>query len=157
MSIGGGAFYNTAWFNNQSDVFYQGGGAEHAITKLLNGFNNKFNEDMQTLLADLNTQLADTMRANGQSDDYVVQNMLTVREVMIIASLIEKEAANATESPNIASVIYNRLYNWGDNPRYLNIDAAIVYVTGSSKNIDTSIVSPYNTYLNTGQFGRAHV
>ena len=130
--------------------FYQGGGAEHAITKLLNGFNNKFNEDMQNALDALNKDLAATMRANGKSDDYVVENMLTVQELITVASLIEKEAASAAESPNIASVIYNRLYDWGSNPRYLNIDAAIVYVTGNNKEIDTSVDSPYNTYLNTG-------
>ena len=130
--------------------FYQGGGAEHAITKLLNGFNNKFNEDLQNALEELNKDLAATMRANGKSDDYVVENMLTVQELITVASLIEKEAASAKESPNIASVIYNRLYDWGSNPRYLNIDAAIVYVTGNNKKIDTTIDSPYNTYLNTG-------
>ena len=130
--------------------FYQGGGAEHAITKLLGGFNNKFNEDLQNALDSLNKDLAATMRENGKSDDYVVENMLTVHDLITIASLIEKEAASAKESPNIASVIYNRLYDWGSNPRYLNIDAAIVYVTGNNKEIDTSIDSPYNTYLNTG-------
>ena len=130
--------------------FYQGGGAEHAITKLLGGFNNKFNEDMQHALDALNKDLAATMRGNGKSDDYVVENMLTVQELITVASLIEKEAASAKESPNIASVIYNRLYDWGSNPRYLNIDAAIVYVTGNNKEIDTSYDSPYNTYLNTG-------
>ena len=130
--------------------FYQGGGAEHAISKLLGGFNNKFNEDMQHALDALNKDLAATMRANGKSDDYVVENMLTVQELITVASLIEKEAASAKESPNIASVIYNRLYDWGSNPRYLNIDAAIVYVTGNNKEIDTSYDSPYNTYLNTG-------
>ena len=130
--------------------FYQGGGAEHAITKLLGGFNNKFNEDLQNALDSLNKDLAATMRENGKSDDYVVENMLTVQELITVASLIEKEAASAAESPNIASVIYNRLYDWGSNPRYLNIDAAIVYVTGNNKEIDTSVDSPYNTYLNTG-------
>ena len=130
--------------------FYQGGGAEHAITKLLGGFNNKFNEDLQNALDSLNKDLAATMRENGKSDDYVVENMLTVQELITVASLIEKEAASAKESPNIASVIYNRLYDWGSNPRYLNIDAAIVYVTGNNKEIDTSVDSPYNTYLNTG-------
>ena len=130
--------------------FYQGGGAEHAISKLLGGFNNKFNEDMQHALDALNKDLAATMRENGKSDDYVVENMLTVQELITVASLIEKEAASAKESPNIASVIYNRLYDWGSNPRYLNIDAAIVYVTGNNKEIDTSYDSPYNTYLNTG-------
>ena len=130
--------------------FYQGGGAEHAITKLLGGFNNKFNEDLQNALDSLNKDLAEIMRSNGKSDDYVVENMLTVQELITVASLIEKEAASAAESPNIASVIYNRLYDWGSNPRYLNIDAAIVYVTGNNKEIDTSVDSPYNTYLNTG-------
>ena len=130
--------------------FYQGGGAEHAISKLLGGFNNKFNEDHQNALAALNKDLAEVMRSNGKSDDYVVENMLTVHDLITIASLIEKEAASAAESPNIASVIYNRLYDWGSNPRYLNIDAAIVYVTGNNKDIDTSYDSPYNTYLNTG-------
>ena len=130
--------------------FYQNGGAEHAITKLLNGFHNKFNQDMQDALVSLNNRLAETMRGNGKSDSYVVENMLSLQEVIIVASLIEKESASAAESPNIASVIYNRLYDWGSTPRYLNIDAAIVYVTGDHNNIDTSYDSPYNTYLNTG-------
>ena len=130
--------------------FYKGGGAEHAISKLLSGFNNKFNEDLQNNLDELNKQLAETMRSNGKSDSYVVENMFTVREVMIVASLIEKEAASASEGANIASVIYNRLFDWGNNPRYLNIDAAIVYVTGNNTDIDTSIDSPFNTYLNAG-------
>ena len=130
--------------------FYQNGGAEHAIDKLLGAFNNKFNQDLQDALTALNNRLADTMRANGKSDQYVVDNMLTAREVIIVASLIEKESASAAESPNIASVIYNRLYDWGSTPRYLNIDAAIVYVTGNTTDIDTSFDSPFNTYLNTG-------
>ena len=130
--------------------FYQGGGAEHAIDKLLSAFSYKFNQDLQDALTTLNARLADTMRANGNSDQYVVDNMLTVREVIIVASLIEKESASAVESPNIASVIYNRLYDWGSTPRYLNIDAAIVYVTGNTTDIDTSFDSPFNTYLNTG-------
>ena len=130
--------------------FYQGGGAEHAIDKLLSAFSYKFNQDLQDALTTLNARLADTMRANGNSDQYVVDNMLTVREVIIVASLIEKESASAVESPNIASVNYNRLYDWGSTPRYLNIDAAIVYVTGNNTDIDTSYDSPFNTYLNTG-------
>ena len=130
--------------------FYKGGGAEHAINKLLGGFENKFNEDHQEMLEKLNKELAQIMRDNGKDDAYVTENMLTVREVIIIASLIEKEAASAKEAPNIASVIYNRLYDWGSNPRYLNIDAAIVYITGNNKEIDTGVDSPYNTYLNTG-------
>ena len=70
-----------------------------------------------------------------------------------MASLIEKEAAHSLESPNIASVIYNRLFSWGNTPRYLNIDAAIVYALDGKTDLtteDLQIDSPYNTYTNTG-------
>ena len=93
------------------------------------------------------------MRANVNDDAYVVANMFDVRDVVIVASLIEKEAANASESPNIASVIYNRLFSWGSNPRYLGIDAALVYALDGKTHLtseDTKIDHPYNTYKNTG-------
>ena len=68
-----------------------------------------------------------------------------------MASMIEKEAANGEESPRIASVIYNRLFDWGDTPAFLNIDASIVYAQeGNNARIDTSLESPYNTYLYEG-------
>jgi UPF0755 protein len=68
-----------------------------------------------------------------------------------VASLIEKETANSNESYTIASVIYNRLYNWGSTPAFLNIDASIIYAQGGESDvIDTKLDSPYNTYLHTG-------
>ena len=133
--------------------FYTGGGAAHALRKLLNGFEHQFNQDLQDQIITLNTLLAEKMRANGNDDAYVVANMFDVRDVVIVASLIEKEAANASESPNIASVIYNRLFSWGSNPRYLGIDAALVYALDGKTNLtseDTKIDHPYNTYKNTG-------
>ena len=133
--------------------FYTGGGASHALRKLLNGFEHQFNQDLRDQIITLNNLLADKMRANGESDSYVVSHMFDVRDVIIVASLIEKEAANASESPNIASVIYNRLFSWGANPRYLNIDAALVYALDGKSDLtsaDTQIDHPYNTYKNTG-------
>ena len=57
---------------------------------------------------------------------------------------------SASESPRIAGVIYNRLFHW-DYPALLNIDAAIIYAQdGVSDHIDTSLDSPYNTYLHVG-------
>ena len=80
----------------------------------------------------------------------VTDGSFTVREVTIVASLIEKETASASESPRIAGVIYNRLFHW-DYPALLNIDAAIIYAQdGVSDHIDTSLDSPYNTYLHVG-------
>jgi len=91
---------------------------------------------MLTQLEALNEQL---------TDNY------TVREIVIVASLIEKESAAPGESPKVAGVIYNRLFRWGNNPPYLNIDASIVYAQeGNNARIDTSLDHPYNTYTNTG-------
>ena len=75
---------------------------------------------------------------------------LTEHELVTVASLIEKESANAEERPVIASVIYNRLRR--DMP--LQIDATIQYALGRPKeNLtygDLKIDSPYNTYENEG-------
>ena len=133
--------------------FYTNGGAKHALRKLLNGFENQFNQDLQDQIITLNNLLAEKMRANGNSDEFVVENMFTVRDVITVASLIEKEAAHNLESPNIASVIYNRLFSWGNTPRYLNIDAAIVYALDGKTDLtteDLQVDSPYNTYTHTG-------
>ena len=82
---------------------------------------------------------------------HVTGGEYTVREVVIVASLIEKESAAPAESPKIAGVIYNRLFRWGDTPAYLNIDAALVYAQdGANETIDTGIDSPYNTYTHMG-------
>ena len=75
---------------------------------------------------------------------------LTEHELVTVASLIEKESANAGERPVIASVIYNRLRK--DMP--LQIDATIQYALKRPKEslsyADLRVDSPYNTYENTG-------
>ena len=75
---------------------------------------------------------------------------LTEYEIVTVASLIEREAANDEERPLVASVIYNRLRE--DTP--LQIDATIQYARGKPKAAlsleDLEIDSPYNTYRNTG-------
>ena len=75
---------------------------------------------------------------------------LTEHELVTVASLIEKESANAGERPVIASVIYNRLGR--DMP--LQIDATIQYALERPKEnlslSDLEVDSPYNTYENPG-------
>ena len=75
---------------------------------------------------------------------------LTEHELVTVASLIEKESANAEERPVIASVIYNRLRR--DMP--LQIDATIQYALERPKESlsldDLEVDSPYNTYENPG-------
>lgn len=71
-------------------------------------------------------------------------------QVMIVASIIEKESANSGENYDMSSVIYNRLRNPSKYP-YLKIDATIVYAQGgNSETIDRELDSPYNTYKNKG-------
>lgn len=74
--------------------------------------------------------------------------------LIILASLIQREAANEEEMPLIAGIIWNRLLK----PMPLQIDATIQYVIGEPGNWwkpvtpeEYKIESPYNTYLHGGK------
>lgn len=75
---------------------------------------------------------------------------LSVREVVILASLVEKEAQLEQDRPLIAGVFLNRIRQ--DMP--LQSCATIQYILGYPKPElsieDTMIASPYNTYQNKG-------
>lgn len=81
--------------------------------------------------------------------NYITKNKLNITNIVITASLIEKEAAKDVDRPKISSVIYNRL----NRNMPLQIDATILYVIGHKDklyNKDLKVQSPYNTYLNKG-------
>ena len=133
--------------------FYENSTPKQVLTKMLNAFDSYFTEELYAQLDVLNGQLRDIMVANGKSEDYIQNNLLTLRDLINVAALIEKESSGSEESPSIASVIYNRLYQWGDTPRYLNIDASIIYALNGKTDLtseDMTVDSPYNTYTNTG-------
>ena len=118
--------------------FYKNSTPREALQRMLNNFEIKFDEEMRAQLDTLNAEL---------TGDY------TIREITIVASLIEKESAAPVESPKVAGVIYNRLFNWGSNPPYLNIDASIVYALDGKAELtreDLQTDHPYNTYTRTG-------
>jgi UPF0755 protein len=81
---------------------------------------------------------------------YARSKHLSPYDVLIIASLVQGEAATAHDEPLVASVIYNRL-RLGMK---LQIDATVRYATGNySKPITDSQLhdrSPWNTYAHTG-------
>ena len=132
-------------------TFYLDHDPVNVLQKFLNNFNKRFNEKMKIKLDTLNLNLSERMRANGLSEEYIAEHQLTVRDVVIIASMIEKETAANPESYLISSVIYNRLTNPKEYP-YLNIDATLVYVLGHGNLTyeDLKYDSPYNTYLYPG-------
>lgn len=110
--------------------FYEGMNAASAINKFLEGFYYKLTAEM---------------------NDWQEESGYTWREIVNIASMIEKEAADDdTERANIASVIYNRL----DDDIPLKIDAAVLYdypehpdgVTSEMLTAD----KPHNVYKYSG-------
>jgi UPF0755 protein len=75
---------------------------------------------------------------------------LTEYDVVIIASMIDREALVPAERAVVAAVIWNRLRK----DMLLQIDATIQYALGKTKPLltydDLEIDSPYNTYKRTG-------
>ena len=91
-------------------------------------------------------QLAQFKRNFDKVDlSFAKRKNLTAYDVLIIASLIEREAMVAKERPLIASVIYNRLREGIP----LGIDATVRFVTGNWKRplrqSELANPSPYNT------------
>ncbi|MCL2665330.1 MAG: endolytic transglycosylase MltG, partial [Defluviitaleaceae bacterium] len=75
---------------------------------------------------------------------------MTVNEIVVIASIIEKEVRIREERPIVAEVIYNRLKQ---NIK-LEMCSTVLYVLDKKRDrllyADLEVVSPYNTYINAG-------
>jgi UPF0755 protein len=101
-------------------------------------------EVIRTMLDQFDTE------AEGLPWDRAEQLGVTPYEVVVIASMIEKEAALDKERPLIAGVIYNRLAI----PMTLGIDATLLYddptPDGQLSFSDLEFDSPYNTRINPG-------
>ena len=111
--------------------FYTPHSALYAINRMLVRFDELYDEDLRQKVAD---------------------SGYTLREILTIASLIERET-DGSDQTDIASVIYNRLNNpQAETAGYLNIDATLVYINGGREPTadDRNIDSPYNTYLYKG-------
>lgn len=76
----------------------------------------------------------------------------TLDEIIIMASIVEREGANNSEFANVASVFYNRL-NSATYP-YLESCATVQYILPQRKSVlsiaDTKTDNPYNTYKYKG-------
>ena len=78
------------------------------------------------------------------------KTMYSNEEILIIASIVEKEIQVAEERAIAAGVINNRL----DIDMMLQIDATVLYALSTTKEVvtteDTKVSSPYNMYNNYG-------
>ena len=111
--------------------FYTPHDPVYAINKFLVYFYNQTNE---------------TIMAQVEESGY------TLREVLTIASMIERETTGE-DREEISAVIHNRLENPSAGTQgYLQIDATLVYINGGKEPSegDKSIDSPYNTYMYKG-------
>ena len=114
--------------------FYVGMQASSAINKLLSNFYNRLTADMQKQASD-----------RGMS----------INQIVIIASLIEKEAKvdsgkDVDERATVSSVIYNRL----EQNMALGLESSILYIHPEHEGAPTASMlsedSPYNTNINAG-------
>lgn len=132
--------------------FYMDDDPENVLAKFLRNFNNKITDEMYAALTELNTDLQAKMEKAGFTEAEIADAQLTFHDIIIVASLVEKETYRSSESGLIASVIYNRLCS--KTYPCLNIDATIQYVLPERKeiltNADKAVISPYNTYTNAG-------
>ena len=88
----------------------------------------------------IDAELLDEIRAQGR----------TLHEVLTLASIVQKEANDASQMPDVAGVFWNRLRI----RMRLESDATVNYVLGTNRRqptfADTAVVHPYNTYVNFG-------
>ena len=128
-SEGEGAYRLEGFLFPDTYEFYVGMQASSAINKLLDNYHRKITEEM-----------AEQAEAIG----------LSMYDVIKVASLIEKEAANDEERMLIASVIYNRI-NAG---MVLGIDASVLYPYNDHEGAPTAGMlekdDPYNTRIRAG-------
>lgn len=106
-----------------------GADEETIINTMLNQFDTVFNEEFKARAEELGYSL---------------------NEIMVIASIIERETQVDEERGKVSSVIYNRL----KEGMPLQMCSTVQYILGEQKeilsNADTQIESPYNTYINQG-------
>ena len=105
-------------------------------------------EIINMMLANFDRRITGEMRKQAEKSEY------TFDEIITLASIIEREAADHNEFPKVAGVFYNRLNKVGESNGYLESCATVQYILKERKNVlsvaDTKIDSEYNTYKYPG-------
>ncbi len=110
-------------------------------------------DEIKKMMQDkLNEAVKDVLQES--SDKKESDKILNMNQVLIIASLIQREAAGKHDMKLISGIIWNRIFD--EMP--LQIDATLQYAKGNEdngwwppvKSEDKYIESPYNTYKTEG-------
>ena len=108
-------------------------GVYSIINRMLANFDRKITDDMKNRASQL-----------GKTFD----------EIITMASIVEREAADSAEYKTVAGVFYNRLNKRTEANGYLQSCATVQYILKERKSVlsvaDTKIDSPYNTYMYSG-------
>jgi UPF0755 protein len=103
-----------------------------------------------TIVGDMVQRFDRVAEAAGLSTASAAALGLSPYQVIVAASVVEKEGYIPVNMPDVARVIYNRLAQ--GEP--LQMDSTVLYALGQDggpvTSQDLKIVSPYNTYLNKG-------
>ena len=96
----------------------------------------------RTLLENFDAKWTDEMQAAMEAESR------SIREMVIVASMIEKEVRTEKDLSLVSGIIWKRL----DNDWMLGIDATLLYTQndGELSPEDLANDNPYNTRLNTG-------
>lgn len=131
--------------------FYKNDDPGRVIDKFLANFDYRFSDTMRDDFAKMQERYAKMLTSHGYGSEYIANNPLTMHQLVTLASIVEKESGNGSESFDIASVYYNRLTNQKEYP-YLDADATVHYAIGdyfgeikelTQAHLNTD--SPYNT------------
>lgn len=108
---------------------YADGGAKPVVRRMLANLENKLTPELRREIAEKHRSL---------------------RDVLILASVIEREVRGAEDSAMVADVFWKRV----DAGRGLEADSTVNYITGHSKPSvsyqDTKVDNPWNTYKYRG-------
>jgi len=119
-SLEGYLFPDTYFFAKDLD-------AQSIILKILKNFDEKLTPDFR---------------------QEIIKQKKSLEEILIMASIIEKEVANYDDREIVSGIFWTRI----EIGQPLQSCATLAYIIGENKKqytyADTRIVSPYNTYLN---------
>jgi conserved hypothetical protein, YceG family len=124
-------------------------------------FPDTYEFDMNATEKEIITRMLDNFQKKfkpAYTEKITTLKNMSLDKIIILASIIEKEAKVADERYTISGVLYNRLNNKDKTLRKLQVDATIQYIllkkTGEYKERllydDLQIDDPYNTYKYEG-------